>query len=49
MDRLKTLFLDKDFIERNRSIFPKHDEDSTVVSHCDAQENNVLLLKENMS
>ncbi len=47
MDKLKT-WLSEDFIEKNKKLVPLMNEENKVVSHCDAQENNVLLLKKNM-
>ena len=49
MDWLKQNWLAEDFEKWNRALYPKLTDENTVICHCDAQENNVLLLKKNMT
>lgn len=42
-------FEDENFLEDNLALFPDIPHEDLVVSHCDAQENNILLPKHDLT
>lgn len=46
MQKIKDTWLAPGFKERCLAAYPKLDAENTVICHCDAQENNVLLMRD---
>lgn len=46
MKKIKDTWLAPGFKERCLAAYPKLDTENTVICHCDAQENNVLLMRD---